>query len=116
MRVGGFKKEDYWAYMYQLREDIGDDEQVALYSDGLSCHHSKATYEIMLSLNIIPVKSIGYTPELQPVEAYWAVVKRMYKKQLFNFLSKNPASDLDLFQMVKNIVDSDVDFDYKNQV
>lgn len=47
MRVGAFVKEDHWAFLHQFRSDLGHEREVALYTDGLSFHHSKATKDIL---------------------------------------------------------------------
>jgi hypothetical protein len=43
MKVGAFVKEDHWAFLRSFRDQLAHQRPVALYSDGLSFHHSKAT-------------------------------------------------------------------------
>jgi hypothetical protein len=62
MKVGAFKKEDHWALLKEWRQKLGHKDQVALYLDGLSFHHSKATKDLMAELNIIGIKSVAYSP------------------------------------------------------
>jgi hypothetical protein len=68
VKRGGILKEDYWAFLYQMRADLGHEKTIGLYADGLSAHHSKKTYQVMQELNIIPLKSIGYTSKFNCVE------------------------------------------------
>jgi hypothetical protein len=68
VKTGAFKKEDHWALLRQWREDLGHGDQVALFSDGLSFHHSKASKDLMRELNIIGIKNIAYLPQMNCVE------------------------------------------------
>jgi hypothetical protein len=72
-KIGAFKKEDHWSFLESFREGLAHDERVALYSDGLSFHHSLPTRLLMKDLDIYGVKSIAYTPTANPCEIYWKV-------------------------------------------
>jgi hypothetical protein len=70
----------------------------------------------MAELNIVGVKAIGYTPSLNITEQYWRVVKRAYKFQLFKFLTRHPARELNLFQMVEDLMNGPMDIDPKKSL
>jgi hypothetical protein len=61
IRKKSIKGDDHIQFLKDFREKLDHWEPVALYSDGLSFHHSKATKEVMLELNIFDMKSEAYT-------------------------------------------------------
>jgi hypothetical protein len=73
MKTGAFVKEDHWAFLIDFRKQLGHDKTIAIFSDGLSFHHSKATKDLMASLKIIGVQNIGYSAHLCCVEQLWRV-------------------------------------------
>jgi hypothetical protein len=89
---------------------------VALYLDGLSFHHSAASKKIMEELDIYPMKQVAYSPEYMVNEQLWRLVKARYQWDLFHFLTRHPASELKLLKLVTEIMESNLDFNYKRQV
>lgn len=89
---------------------------MALYSDGLSFHHSKNTKKLVEELGILLVKGCGYCPEMNCTEQLWKVVKHEYKFQLMAFLSMHPARLLDLEKMVGDIMAGSHKLDFEATV
>jgi hypothetical protein len=71
VRQKSIKGDDHIQFLKDFREKLGHWDPVALYSDGLSFHHSKVTKEVMQELNIFDIKAIAYSAKYQPVEWYW---------------------------------------------
>jgi hypothetical protein len=115
VKTGAFKKEDHWELLRGWRKKLGHERQVALFSDGLSFHHSKVTHSLMKELNILPIKNIAYQPHLCVVEFLWNVQKKEFKKKLTQFLSLFPAKDLNLEQLVQRIMYRDSGFEFEKR-
>lgn len=116
MKVGAFKKHDHWEFLQEFRQILGHDEEVALYLDGLSFHHSKESKILMKALNIYGVKSVAYTPQFMPCEIIWECKKKAYKNQLTIYLSRNPAKDLNLFLMVKELMEKEIPINFESLI
>ena len=49
--------------------------------DQLGVHKAKVVAPWYRSLNILPVFNIGYSPQFNPIEAVFSLVKRLYCKE-----------------------------------
>jgi hypothetical protein len=116
MKTGAFVKEDHWAFLTDFRKQLGHDDPVAIYSDGLSFHHSKATKELMAHLRIIGVQAIGYSAPLHCSEQVWRVQKKLYRFKLLEFITMHPASELNLYKLVEDLMSGPIDLDFEKVV
>ena len=61
-------QQDFIDHLEQLRKKNGT-RPLALYLDQLNVHKGKYVRPFYESLNILPIFNIGYSPELNPIEA-----------------------------------------------
>lgn len=54
--------------------------------DKLAVHRANAIKPVYEKLGIMPIFNVGYSPELNPIEAVFSKVKRTYNKQRLNCL------------------------------
>ena len=54
--------------------------------DQLAVHKSKVIKPVYEKLDIMPIFNVGYSPELNGIEAVFSKVKRTYNKQRLNCL------------------------------
>ena len=75
--------EGFLDYLKNLKQKHGKG-QLILYLDNLGVHKSKATKELYTKLNIVPVFSPIYSPELNPIEYVFSKLKQKVKKMRLN--------------------------------
>ena len=61
-------QQDFIAHLEQLRKSNGK-RNLAIYFDQLNVHRCKEVKPYYASLDIQPIFNIGYSPELNPIEA-----------------------------------------------
>ena len=79
---------DFVEYMHLLRRKMGS-LPIALFMDQLQVHKSRDVREYFDELDIKPVFNVGYSPELNPIEAVFSKVKACFNsKRLNNLVNK----------------------------
>ena len=58
-----------------------DGQPFAIYMDNLNIHKTKASIKLYNELEILPIFSITYMPEFNPIEMCFSHVKRYFCKQ-----------------------------------
>jgi transposase len=86
--------ESYWAYLRNLRVQMGD-QPFALYMDQLQIHKTKAALKLYDELEILPIFNVSYMPELNPIESCFSHVKRIFSRERLWHLVNNISFDID---------------------
>ena len=75
-------------FLKKLRQRFGG-RPLALFMDQLRVHKAKAVAPSYQALDILPIFNVGYSPELNPIEAVFSRVKYQYCRQrLHNLVNK----------------------------
>jgi len=77
--------EDFVEFLKKLRNKLGR-KPVALFMDQLRVHKSKDVQPWYGRLNITPIYNVGYSPELNPIEAVFSKVKAVFCRTRLNSL------------------------------
>jgi transposase len=59
---------------------VHDPAKLALFMDNCSVHHSKIVTKFLRDLSITAIFNVPYSPEYNPIERVWAIVKNQYKR------------------------------------
>ena len=70
--------EDFVAFLKKLRNKLGR-RPIALFMDQLRVHKSRDVQPEYNRLDITPIFNVGYSPELNPIEAVFSKVKAVFK-------------------------------------
>jgi hypothetical protein len=75
--------------LYELFEIVGP-KKVAILFDGLSVHKMKMSLQlILIEFGWIGMLNVAYSPKQNPIEIYFSMIKRNYRKLLLrNFANK----------------------------
>ena len=76
-------------YCQILPDLLKNGPRLAIVHDNVSYHHSKQTKTELKTFNIEAVFTPRYTPDLQPIERVFAIVKHYYKKFKLQSLCHN---------------------------
>ena len=93
----GVSNDNFPDYVLELCKKM-DYEPFYLYMDNLWVHDTEDAKDIYETMNVTRVKNISYAPDLNPIEACFSHVKRLFNKARLNAI----ANDED-FDMEKNI-------------
>ena len=72
-------KERFWEFLKHLKSKHGHGKLI-LYLDNLSCHKNVETRKLYHKLDIVPVFAPVYSPELNPIEYVFAMLKKHVKQ------------------------------------
>lgn len=81
------KKEDYIGFLSYLREQEPEDEMVVIV-DNAKIHHAHATVDFCNSNGITQIFLPPYSPDLNPIEQIWRILKKMAYKSAFRTLAE----------------------------
>ena len=71
--------EDFISYLKTLRSRYFQ-TPLALFMDQLTVHRSKEVRPWYAQLNIKPIFNVGYSPEYNPIESIFSIVKRHFNR------------------------------------
>ena len=54
----------------------------ALYLDQLRCHKSNVIKALFTELDILPIYNVSYSPEFNPIESVFSLIKLKFRQQL----------------------------------
>jgi len=77
--------EDFVAFLRKLRNKLGR-RPIALFMDQLRVHKSRDVQSEYDRLDITPIFNVGYSPELNPIEAVFSKVKAVFCRERLNSL------------------------------
>ena len=77
--------DDFVAFLRKLRAKLGR-RHIALFMDQLPVHKSRDVQPEYSRLDITPVYNVGYSPELNPIEAIFSKVKAVFCRERLNNL------------------------------
>ena len=78
-----FNAKDFAEYLHRMRRRHTT-EPLALFMDQLKVHKSADVTPLYQKLNIRPVFNVGYSPEFNPIEAAFSIVKFNFCKNRLN--------------------------------
>ena len=61
--------------------EVCDGEKIAIFLDNLRVHHSIKVKEFCLANDIPLVFNLAYSPEYNPIENFFSIVKNYYKRK-----------------------------------
>lgn len=99
---------DYATHLVEVKQLTG-----VLLMDNLPTHHNKTVKEIMINKNLNPIYTLPYSPELNPIEELFSIMKREARKhcifgidRLKKFISKLVARLNKNKSLFKNIMNT----------
>jgi hypothetical protein len=78
----------YWLPFTNLNEPL------CIFMDNLSVHKTPGTYAAMRFLNIKPLYNLAYSPEYNPIELVFSMVKHNFKQARLRTLANGAAFDM----------------------
>ena len=85
---------DFVAFLRKLRAKLGR-RHIALFMDQLPVHKSRDVQPTYSRLDITPVYNVGYSPELNPIEAVFSKVKAVFSRARLNNLVNKTGFNFD---------------------
>ena len=85
---------DFVAFLRKLRAKLGR-RHIALFMDQLPVHKSRDVQPEYSRLDITPVYNVGYSPELNPIEAVFSKVKAVFSRARLNNLVNKTGFNFD---------------------
>ena len=67
----------------------------ALYLDQLRCHKSNVIKTLFTELDILPIYNVSYSPEFNPIESVFSLIKLKFRQQRLNKLANEEEFDVD---------------------
>ena len=80
-------RDRFHSYLRSLRELHGK-KSLCCFMDNLSVHRMKETKDLCEELDIFPVYNESYSPDTNPIENCFSLVKRHYQKEKLNTLAQ----------------------------
>jgi transposase len=82
-KLNGFiNGEIYRQFLRELEFKVGS-QNIAIFFDGLSVHKMKASWELILKeFSWIGILNVAYSPDFNPIELYFSMIKREFRKNL----------------------------------
>ena len=87
--------EEFKDHLKRLRKKNGK-VPLALFMDQLNVHRGKDVKPKYTEHDITPIYNIGYSPELNPIEAVFSQVKRVFVRERLRSLVNGEVFDMDL--------------------
>jgi transposase len=85
----------FMEFIENLREDQGDDK-IAIFLDNLRVHHTLKVKELCKSLDIPLVFNLPYSPDYNPIETYFSLLKNLFKRMKLSYIANGNAIDVPL--------------------
>ena len=95
-------RELFMEFIENLREDQGEDK-IALFLDNLRVHHTLKVKDLCKKLDIPLVFNLPYSPDYNPIETYFSLLKNLFKRMKLNYIANNRTVDVP--QMVDKCAD-----------
>ncbi len=84
----------YLSYVKDLSEEMGG-KPFAMYMDNLTLHKTVKAKKLYEKLNILPIYSITYMPQFNPIEYCFSQVKRVFNKNRLWALANDVPFDME---------------------
>lgn len=78
-------QEDFKEFVKDLKRKNRRDK-LALYMDNLAVHKAASVKELYTSLDVMPLFNIPYSPDTNPIEACFSVMKSHFKRKRLEYL------------------------------
>ena len=76
-------RNDFALYVKELH-DKQNGQKIVLFLDNLSVHHTDVVKEVCKDLDIKLIFNMPYSPDTNPIESTFSVVKNAYKRARMN--------------------------------
>ena len=86
--------DDFVQFLRKLRAKLGR-RPIALFMDQLPVHRSRDVQPEYNRLDITPIYNVGYSPELNPIEAVFSKVKAVFCRERLNSLVNKQGFNFD---------------------
>ena len=80
IQTKAFNRWEFIQYLYWLRY-INGNTPLAIFMDNLSVHKTLATHEAYEHLDIKPIFNLPYSPDYNPIESVFSLVKRIFNRK-----------------------------------
>ena len=94
--------DKFLMFLQELRDKFWLDDIVVI-MDNLSLHKSKRSKERMDEMGFEYLYTPPYSPQYNPIEEVWSMIKRIIKKRRYDLIMKD--QDFDLDNLVKQSFD-----------
>ena len=85
---GAINGKAYGRFLHQLRLKNGTDK-IVIFQDNLNIHKTQDNRRLYEELNIEVIWNVPYSPEYNPIENLFSVVKAYYKKKRLNLIANS---------------------------
>ena len=92
----------FMQFVEGLREDQGD-EKIALFLDNLRVHHTLKVKDLCKKLDIPLVFNLPYSPDYNPIETYFSLLKNLFKRMKLNYIANG--KEIDIPDMIDKCAD-----------
>jgi transposase len=99
---GAVDRDLFAEFIEGLREDQGA-EKFAIFMDNLRVHHTLKVKDLCKKLDIPLVFNLPYSPDLNPIETYFSLLKNLYKRMKLNYIATG--KEINLPDMVDRCAD-----------
>lgn len=81
-------KDDFMEFIRNLKHEQGD-TKFALFLDNLRVHHTVLVRDLCKELDIPLIFNLPYSPDLNPIETYFSLIKNHYKRIKLNNIAND---------------------------
>jgi transposase len=78
---------DNFMEFIQIIRDYNKDEKIAFFLDNLNVHRTKKVRSLCKELDIPLIFNLPYSPEYNPIETYFSLLKNLYKRKKLNCIA-----------------------------
>lgn len=87
----------------QIKEELSKEKPIYIVLDNARIHHAKIIEEVCEILNINLIFSDPYSPDLNPIEDVWRVIKKaLYNSNYENLKELNKNFKKELYKVIDN--------------
>jgi transposase len=85
---GTFDRDRFLSFLRNMRAKLRRNDRVALFHDGHSVHKTRTVQDaLMREFGWLPILNVAYEPNANPIEGYFGVLKRHYRREVLKLQS-----------------------------
>ena len=92
IQTKAFNRWEFIQYLYWLRY-INGKTPLAIFMDNLSVHKTLVTQKAYENLDIKPIFNLPYSPDYNPIESVFSLVKRIFNRKRLEQLANIESFD-----------------------